>query len=88
MAATRAQKALVGSSASFPPRFALLFVFGLFTMASSSVWTGSEPELVGTDGDGGATSTEWEVVPEKEVKVEVDEEVQACRRPQSGHLFG
>ena len=33
-------------------------------MASSSVWTGSEPELVGTDGDGGATSTEWEVVPQ------------------------
>ena len=39
-------------------------------------WTGSEPELVGTDGDGGATSTDWEVVLEKkEVKVEVDEEV-------------
>ena len=37
-------------------------------------WTGSEPELVGTDG--GATSTDWEWVPDKkEAKVEVDEEV-------------
>ena len=47
-----------------------------FSRLSRMAWTGSEPELVGTDAEVDSTSTDWEWVPDKkEVKVEVDEEV-------------